>query len=129
MQRGDGAEVLDFEAADLAPRLASLSPAELDALPFGVVKLDAEGNVTYFSAAEAEQSGFLRQRALGRDFFVDVAPCIGTPSFRQRVANARAAGRLDVRFEHVGDFADPERAMVVRVVSAAGGGLWVALKR
>ena len=129
MQRGAGTAVLDFEARDLALLLAALSPAELDALPFGVVKLDAHGHVIHFSATEAAQSGFLRQRALGRDFFADVAPCIGTPAFRERIASARLAGRLDVRFEHVGDFADPDRAMVVRVVSDVGGGLWVALKR
>lgn len=124
-----GSAVLDFESTDLASRLAVLSHAELDALPFGVVQLDAEGHVTYFSTTEAAQSGFLRDKALGRNFFADVAPCIGTPMFRERIARARSAGRLDVRFEHVGDFADPERAMVVRVTSDRGGGLWVALKR
>ena len=122
-------EPLDFEAADLAARLAALSQVELDVLPFGVVKLDAEGHVIYFSAAEAAQSGFLRHKAMGRDFFGDVAPCIGAPGFRERIDRARITGRLDVRFEHVGDFADPQRAMVVRVVSDVGGGLWVALKR
>jgi photoactive yellow protein len=125
----DRAGLLDFEAMDLATRLAALSQLELDALPFGVVKLDAEGYVTYFSATEAAQSGFMRHKALGRDFFGDVAPCMGTPGFRERIARARISGRLDVRFEQVGDFADPQRVMIVRVVSDGPGGLWVALKR
>ncbi|HEX6241897.1 MAG TPA: PAS domain-containing protein [Polyangiales bacterium] len=125
----DRSELFHFETDDLATRLAALSQVELDALPFGVVKLDAEGLVTYFSAAEAAQSGFLRHKALGRDFFGDVAPCMGTPGFRERIARSRIGGRLDVRFEQVGDFADPQRTLVVRVVSDGAGGLWVALKR
>lgn len=119
----------EFEAKDIASRLAALAPTELDALPFGVVQLDPEGRVIYFSATEAEQSGFLAQRALGRTFFTSVAPCIGTPAFRKRIAKASAEGTLDIQFEQVGDFADPRRVMQVRVLSDTKRGLWVLLRR
>lgn len=113
----------------LPARAEQLSPDELDALPFGVVRLDAAGNVTFYSKTEAAQSGFGDRRALGRGFFTQLAPCLGTPELLRRIDDARRAGTLDVTFEQIGDFDSAERELRVRVVSAAGGGLWVFLQR
>lgn len=113
----------------LLERVEQLSFQEIDALPFGVVRLDATGKVTYFSRAEAEQSGFGDRRAIGRDFFTQMAPCLGTPEFLRRIAAARRAGTLDITFEQTGDFEDADRELRVRVKSATGGGLWVFLQR
>ena len=113
----------------LPERVEQLSLHALDALPFGVVRLDSTGKVTYFSKTEAEQSGFGDRRAIGRDFFTQMAPCLGTPEFSSRIAEARRAGTLDITFEQVGDFDDADRELRVRVRSATGGGLWVFLQR
>jgi photoactive yellow protein len=113
----------------LPERMEPLSLQEIDALPFGVVRLDAMGKVTFFSKTEAEQSGFGDRRAIGRDFFTQMAPCLGTPEFLRRIAVARRAGTLDITFEQVGDFDDAARELRVRVSSAKGGGLWVFLQR
>lgn len=113
----------------LLERVEELSFQAIDALPFGVVRLDPAGKVTYFSRTEAEQSGFGDRRAIGRDFFTEMAPCLGSPEFLQRIAAARRAGTLDITFEQVGDFDDANRELRVRVKSATGGGLWVFLQR
>lgn len=113
----------------LPSRIERLSPEEIDALPFGVVRLDAEGIVTFYSRTEAEQSGFGDRRAIGRDFFTQLAPCLGTPERMRRIEEARHAGTLDISFEQIGDFDDAERDLRVRVVSAEGGGVWVCLQR
>lgn len=118
---------LDDES--LLERVEQLSFQAIDDLPFGVVRLDAAGKVTYFSRTEAEQSGFGDRTAIGRDFFTQMAPCLGTPEFLRRIAAARRAGTLDITFEQVGDFDDADRELRVRVKSATGGGLWVFLQR
>jgi photoactive yellow protein len=120
---------LDLLAADLRSHLEQLSEERLHALPFGVIRLDAAGKVSFFSRTEAEQSGFGDRPALGRVFFTEIAPCMGTAQFQRRLERTHAAGALDITFEHVGDFADAERELQVRVLSAAGGGLWLCLKR
>jgi photoactive yellow protein len=113
----------------LPARVATLSPAELNNLPFGVIQLDPEGKVTFYSKTEAEQSGYRDRRAIGRDFFTQMAPCLGTPERLHRIDQARREGTLDISFEQIGDFDDAERELHVRVVSAPGGGLWLFLER
>ncbi len=110
-------------------RIERLSTQELDALPFGVVRLDAEGIVTFYSRTEAEQSGFRDRRAIGRNFFTQLAPCLSTPARQRLIDEARRTGTLDISFEQVGDFDDADRELQVRVISASGAGVWVFLQR
>lgn len=116
----------DPAAADV---LEDLSPAALDALPFGVIRLDADGKVVLFSRTEAQASGYGDRPAIGAEFFVQVAPCMNTPAFRGRIAAAAGRGRLDLELGHTGDFGDPDRFLRIRVCSARGGGLWLLTQR
>jgi photoactive yellow protein len=122
-------ELTGVNAEGLRAHVEQLAPEAIDTLPFGVVRLDEAGKVTYFSRTEAEQSGYGDRRAIGRDFFTQMAPCLATPELSSRIEKARRAGSLDIVFEQVGDFGDPERELRVRVLSASGGGLWVFLQR
>ena len=54
--------------------LDDLDDRALDALPFGVVCLDDQMTVVRMNRVESEASGIQRWRAIGRDFFRDVAP-------------------------------------------------------
>lgn len=101
----------------------------IDALPFGVIRLDADGRITSFSAVEASQSGVGERPVLGRRFFTDLAPCMWTEAFQQRYDQAVAAGTLDVTFDQIGDFDSRTRHLRVRVRSAMGGGAWVFIDR
>ncbi|MBX9700800.1 MAG: hypothetical protein K2X74_15290 [Acetobacteraceae bacterium] len=115
--------------ADLARRIEALPHEALDRLDYGVIRLDPAGRVAFYSATERRQSGFRGEGPVGHDFFTQIAPCMNTPEFRGRIERARAAGRLDIEFGHVGDFADRARALVVRVLSAADGGVWILHRR
>ena len=118
-----------FETPRLAEAVEALTPAELDLLPFGVTALDPHNLVRIRNRAEGELSGFADGAIVGRLFFVDVAPCLNNPYFRGRIDDARRAGRLDIAFNFVGDFADGERELTVRVQSASDGGCWIFIKR
>lgn len=119
----------DFDAVDLAAQIESMSPAEIDALPFGVIGLDEQGCVRVYSATEARQSGYGARPALGRMFFEDVAPCMNNPTFKGRIEDMRRKGLLSIRFTFVGDFSDRHRAFTVRIVSASDGGVWIFHQR
>jgi photoactive yellow protein len=53
--------------------LDDLDDAALDRLPFGVVRLSPTGTVERLNRAEAERAGIQRWRAIGRDYFREVA--------------------------------------------------------
>jgi photoactive yellow protein len=71
--------------------LDDLDDRALDALPFGVVALDPRMMVVRMNRTESEASGIQRWRALGRDFFHDVAPGPTNQSLAEHV-RAFAAG-------------------------------------
>lgn len=118
-----------FDDPDLARKVEALPEEEVDSLPFGAIRLDREGIVQVYSRAERHLSGSGHHERLGLDFFTQIAPCMDTPGFRGRIERARAEGHLDLEFGYVGDFADREREMTVRVQPATNGGLWIFLRR
>jgi hypothetical protein len=83
----------------------------------------------FYSDSEAKQSGFGDRHALGLTFFTQLAPCMATPGFVRKVEDAQGRGELDIIFDHVGDFADAERKLLVRMISAPERGAWVLLQR
>lgn len=119
----------DYDDPQLARIVETLTVDEIDLLPFGAIRVDADNIVVHYSAAERQLSGSGTRPRLGRSFFADIAPCMDTPHYRGRIEQARAAGRLDIRFTHIGDFADGERELTVRVQSASGGGYWIFMRR
>jgi len=70
--------------------LDDLDDRALDALPFGVVCLERDSaehlKVVRMNRAESEASGIQRWRAIGRDFFRDVAPGLKNQRLAEQVA-------------------------------------------
>lgn len=116
-----------FEVEDVQ-RLASMSDRELDRLPFGVVKLDAQGTILAFNVAESELSGFRPAEVLGRNFFHDVAPCTRTKKFFGRFQEGVAAGRLNASFEYRFDL-QSRPSVWVHMADGAPGEYVVIVKR
>lgn len=65
-----------FDQPGLHALLEAAEAGALDALPFGVVRMDQANRVAAYSAAESRTSGLRPETVLGRDFFLDVAPCM-----------------------------------------------------
>jgi|SRR5688572_4425003 len=63
----------------------------LDQLPFGVVRLGPTGIVERYNRAEASRAGIQRWRAIGRDFFRDLAGTNGAQLAAHVDALARGA--------------------------------------
>lgn len=54
-------------------QLENTGVEELDRLPFGVAQLAADGTVRHLNRAEAARLGVQRWRAIGRNYFRDLA--------------------------------------------------------
>ncbi len=66
-----------FDAPDLMAALQRLEAQaeQYDALAFGLIVMDADGIVLAYNQAESRFAGIPPEKALGYDFFADVAPC------------------------------------------------------
>jgi photoactive yellow protein len=88
----------DFSDPALQDQLDAASPDELDALGFGVIRMDSRGHVTAYNRCEAEAAGLKPERVLGRHFFSEVGPCTQNQQISQPLLEATA---LDTVFDYV----------------------------
>lgn len=116
---------IDFDAPDLAANIERLSDSERDELPFGVVHLDREGTVVFYSATEAKLSGY-GMTPLGRNFY-EVGRNPAIRDLRARIDAAMETGPVDLEFGWNGDLI--HRDLRMRVQSAADGGVWLCIER
>ena len=94
-----------------------LSETELDALPFGAIRLDAEGRVRSYNMAESELARRPKADVVGKLFFEEVAPCTNVHAFKGVLDALTQAGGgseyLDFRFEFPWGSADVRIRIIV----------------
>lgn len=75
-----GEDRADFDLS----KLKQLKAEELDALPYGLVVLDSDGNVVTYNDTESRLARLPRARVVGKNFFREVAPCTRVREFEGR---------------------------------------------
>ena len=93
--------------------VANLSDTDLDALPFGAIRLDKTGKVLSFNRREADLTGRDPKKVIGRNFFTEVAPCTNVQSFAGRFREGVAARKLHIVFPYRFDFEMAPRDVTV----------------
>lgn len=88
----------DLEAID------RMSEQELDALPFGAIRLDREGKILSYNMTESKLTGRDPKRVIGRNFFTDVAPCTNVQGFAGRFREGMEKEDLHAIFPYRFDF-------------------------
>ena len=99
----------------------TLSDAQVDALPWGLVHVRGDGEILRFNSTEAALAHIDRDTVVGRHFFRDVAPCTQVQSFQGEFDRLRAAGlngRAALTFEF-GRVVKPVRVAVRLVYQAS----------
>ncbi len=93
--------------------LKELSSGEFDNLPFGVIQLDREGMVKTYNRWEATLARRNPDGVLGKNFFLEVAPCTNVASFRGHLDRLAATGQGSYVFDF--DFLFPWGKRLVRI--------------
>jgi chemotaxis family two-component system sensor kinase Cph1 len=107
-----------------------LTPEELDRLPFGVIKVDRAGTILAYNAAESNLAGRTAAEVLGRNFFVDVAPCTNVPTFADRFRQGIARGGLRDVFPFTFRFPGGPVVVSVTLLHEAGADCaWIFVER
>lgn len=106
-------------------RVQRMSEEEFDALPFGAIKLDTEGRVAAYNAAEARLARRSAQGTLGRRFFEEIAPCTNVAGFRGRLEALTQRGEGTETFDFSFHFPWGTRDVRVRLMVLRNGARWV----
>lgn len=96
--------------------LWDLPSKRVDSLPFGFIRLDAEGAVKRFNAYESRASGLNPRAVVGRNFFRDIAPCTLVQEFAGRYEHmVREDLPAAESFQYLFRFAGGERLVQIFV--------------
>ncbi|MEM9037556.1 MAG: PAS domain-containing protein [Actinomycetota bacterium] len=88
-----------FVASDLLHRLDEMTAPELDALPFGAIRLDDVGVVVSYNRRESEIAGLDPADVIGKHFFKQIAPCTNNEMFRGPFDRGIHERRMDLLFD------------------------------
>ena len=107
-------------------RVAQLRNAEIDAQPFGIIRLDTRGVVLAYNAHEQRAAERSSKSVLARNFFTEVAPCTQVQEFYGRFLVGMSEGRLDVTFGFVFPCPGRERHVFITLFfQPADSSTWV----
>jgi photoactive yellow protein len=121
-------DAVRFDAADLVQHIEKLSQYQLDNLPFGVILIDRDGIVRFYSKTEARQSGY-GEDPTGQNLFA-ISECMAGNDFHGRIKRAMDEGPVDLEFGWAGDYDDPTRDLRLRVISASDNNtIWIFIER
>lgn len=96
--------------------LLHLTQEEADALPYGLIVLDRGGVVVGYNEAESHLSGLARSQVLGRNFFLEIAPCTRVRTFGGLYRRMVQTGEpTTAQFDFVFRFSFGERGVFIRL--------------
>lgn len=124
------ANTLSFSDDQAAATLAGMNPEEFNSLAFGAIELDEKGTILRYNEAEGAITGRDPKEVIGKNFFMEVAPCTDSPEFRGRFRDGVNSGDLNITFEYLFTFQmRPTKVSVRMKQSLTGDSYWVFVKR
>jgi photoactive yellow protein len=120
-------EPAGFDDPGLLAVLDGCDAARLDALAFGVIRLDRSLVVTGFNTEGIETTGLMPERVLGRPFFSAVAPCMNNVLVAARF---ETEPELDAVIDYVLTFRVRPVPTRLRLLASAGSAhLYLLMER
>lgn len=111
---------------EVVTEVDSFNGSQLDALPFGAIQLDRSGTILQFNEYEANLSNRRAPDTIGRNFFLEVAPCTNVREFHGRFVEGIERGSLNASFDYTFAFKPrPRNVNVTLYHSATTDTVWV----
>lgn len=101
---------------DVLEAIDTMSPAELDGLPYGMIQLDRTGRILNYNAVESKLASLRKEDAIGKQFFTEVAPCTRVQEFHGRFTEGVIRESLDTSFRFHFAFKQSPRDVTVRML-------------
>lgn len=113
-----------------AADLSRMTEEQLDALPYGAIRLSPYGTVLSYNATEGRLTGRTPERVLGRNFFLDVAPCTDVQEFRGRFVELAKQSEITIfhEFSFEFPFDSPLRVNITLLRDRGDQSIWVLVE-
>lgn len=113
-----------------AADLSRMTEEELNALPFGAIKLSSYGTVLSYNETEGRLTGRTPARVLGRNFFLDVAPCTDVQEFRGRFIELAKESEISIfqEFSFEFPFVPPLTVKITLLRDRGDKSIWVLVE-
>lgn len=93
---------MEFTSPEILNWLEHSDDEAVDALSFGVVRIDEGGRATRYNAYESRQAGLAKAEVLDQVFFDQIAPCMNNRMVAGRFAESRQTeSALDTIIDYV----------------------------
>jgi photoactive yellow protein len=107
-------------------QVKDLTEVELEQLPFGAIQLDTNGRILRYNGFESKLSGIHKNRALGKHFFTELAPCTNVKEFYGRFQEGVARKRMHEKFRYHFSFKkNPVDVTITLFYSDLTDSIWV----
>ena len=91
---------MTFVSSEILSKLGSLSRAEADTAPFGIVQMDNTGKIILYNKWESEFGGVPVATAEGKNFFTEIAPCTNNKLVAGRYRDGLESKSLNVELNY-----------------------------
>lgn len=123
-------EVIKFDNENIENVLQGMKSSEIDGLTFGAVQLDKDGKILFYNARESEITGRKVESVVGKNFFIDVAPCTQGRFFEGKFRNEVVKNKKSVLFEYVFDYnMTPTKVKVHMKTALSGDSYWILVHK
>lgn len=116
--------MITFDDPQLAQWLDNNPETVFDNLTFGVVKMNYDGQVTYYNKTQSGISGVAPENAKGKHFFTQVAPC--TNNFM--VSEKYKADKLDETLAYMFTYITQPTPVTLRLIKGNAGNQYLLAK-
>lgn len=89
-----------FVSDELIQKIQTFTVKELDDLDFGIISLDDKGIIKAFNEYEATKANVDRDSVIGKNFFIDVAPCTNNQIFYGSFKRGVEERKMDMIFPY-----------------------------
>ncbi len=126
---GLSADDLQFEDDALGEKLRHVPEEELNAVSFGIIRIDDDGVVQFFNDYESKLSGVPPEEAIDRNFFTQVAPCTNNRLFWGRFKRGVRRGDLDEVFSYTYTYKMRPTLVDVHLYRDEAGNNWILVQK
>ncbi len=121
-----GAGIADPE---LLVALDVIGFAQIDELPFGVVRVDDSGTIDLYSKGESKISGVEASAAVGRNFFTNIAACTNNKLFRGTFNRGVTEGEMNLVFFYTFTYKMAPTEVKVQFYKRQDGANWILVAK